>query len=75
MTDMQELYKTVDQLTSEELKQLYRYILENRVQFVDTENQPSSQQRQLGLHAHLGKAWMSGDFMDELPDEFWLGEE
>lgn len=29
--------------------------------------------RILGLHAHLGKVWMSDDFHDELPDEFWLG--
>ena len=31
--------------------------------------------RILGLHAHLGKVWMSDDFHDELPDEFWLGKE
>ena len=31
--------------------------------------------RVLGLHAHLGKVWMSDDFNDELPDEFWLGKE
>lgn len=31
--------------------------------------------RILGLHAHLGKAWMSDDFHDELPDKFWLGKE
>ena len=30
--------------------------------------------RILGLHAHLGKVWMSDDFHDELPDEFWLGQ-
>lgn len=24
-----------------------------------------------GLHAHLGPAWMSDDFDDPLPDEFW----
>lgn len=32
-------------------------------------------QRVLGLHAHLGEAWISDDFDDPLPDEFWLGEE
>jgi prevent-host-death family protein len=32
-------------------------------------------QRILGLHAHLGEAWMSDDFDDGLPDEFWFGEE
>lgn len=32
-----------------------------------------SQQRVPGLHA--GTTWMSEDFNDPLPDEFWLGEE
>lgn len=36
--------------------------------------EPSKQPRILGLHAHLGPAWMSDDFNDPLPDEFWLGE-
>ncbi|MBI5959102.1 MAG: toxin-antitoxin (TA) system antitoxin [Chloroflexi bacterium] len=31
--------------------------------------------RILGLHAHLGAAWISDDFNDPLPDEFWMGEE
>lgn len=26
-----------------------------------------------GLHEHLGSAWVSDDFDDPLPDEFWLG--
>jgi prevent-host-death family protein len=26
-----------------------------------------------GLHSHLGSAWMSDDFNDPLPDEFWIG--
>lgn len=30
------------------------------------------QQRVLGLHQGMG--WMSDDFNDPLPDEFWLGE-
>ncbi len=35
-------------------------------------DQPGSQ-RIAGLHAHLGPAWMSDDFDDPLPDEFWIG--
>jgi len=31
--------------------------------------------RRAGLHEHLGHAWMSDDFNDELPDSFWLGED
>lgn len=26
-----------------------------------------------GLHAEMGAAWMSDDFDEPLPDEFWLG--
>ncbi|HEX9990811.1 MAG TPA: toxin-antitoxin (TA) system antitoxin [Chloroflexia bacterium] len=28
-------------------------------------------QRIAGLHAHLGPIWMSDDFDEPLPDEFW----
>lgn len=31
--------------------------------------------RIMGLHEHLGAAWLSDDFDEPLPDEFWLGEE
>lgn len=37
--------------------------------------EPPKQPRILGLHAHLGTAWMSEDFDEPLPDEFWLDEE
>ena len=36
-------------------------------------NQNSSQKRIFGLHE--GQGWMSEDFNDPLPDEFWVGEE
>lgn len=75
MTDLQTLFKTVDELSSTELKELYQYIVESRVQFMESESKSDQQPRKLGLHAHLGKAWMSEDFMGELPDSFWLGEE
>lgn len=74
MTDLQELFKTVDRLSTEELKQLYSYILNNRIEFKDSEHL-SKKERVLGLHTSLGHARLSDDFMDELPDEFWLGEE
>ncbi len=68
MADLQALFHAVDELSPEDLKQLYKYILENRIEFVD--RQATSQTpRTLGLHAHLGKAWMSDDFRDELPDD------
>lgn len=43
----------------------------NALQPAQNVNKP----RILGLHAHLGPAWMSDDFDEPLPDEFWLGEE
>lgn len=74
MTDLQTLFQAVDDLEPDELKQLYTYILENKVQFIQKETSHEPKPRVIGLHAHLGKAWMSDDFNDELPDEFWLGE-
>jgi hypothetical protein len=74
MTDLEQLFDTVDQLTPDELKRLYTYILENHIQFKNDSPTESQQPRVLGLHAHLGEAWMSDDFQDELPDSFWLGE-
>lgn len=75
MTDMEALLREVDALTPEELKQLYTYIVENRIQFTEGQLPEKPRQRILGLHAHLGAAWMSDDFDAELPDSFWLGEE
>jgi hypothetical protein len=78
VADLQSLFAAVNELTSEELKQLYLYITESRVQFVGPQSETSphaDEPRILGLHAHLGSAWMSDDFRDELPDSFWLGEQ
>lgn len=60
-----DLLKIVDQLT-EEQKQVLRTRLEDLDTDVDRPRIP-------GLHA--GKIWMSDDFDDPLPDEFWLGED
>jgi hypothetical protein len=76
MTDLQKLFEEVDTLTAEEIKELYAYIQKNHIEFVPAKTeQESLKRRVLGLHAHLGPHWMSEDFDDELPDEFWLGEE
>jgi hypothetical protein len=76
MTDMQTLLQTVDELSPEELRELYLYIVENHIQFRGGEAPESKpQKRILGLHAHLGPSWMSDDFDAELPDEFWFGKE
>ncbi len=76
MSEMETLFEQVDQLTPDEIKQLYDYIVKNHVEFVPVKAQTEPQKKRiLGLHAHLGEAWMSDDFDDELPDEFWFGEE
>ncbi len=78
MADLQALFQAVNELSAEDLKELYRYITETRMEFTNppAEEQPDTNKpRILGLHAHLGKAWMSDDFDDELPDEFWFGEQ
>jgi hypothetical protein len=75
MTDLAQLFDTVDQLSPDELKQLYTYILEHHIQFKNDATAEPLKPRVLGLHAHLGEAWMSDDFKDELPDSFWLGGE
>jgi hypothetical protein len=72
MTDLQTLIQAVDELNADELKQLVKHIMETRLS--ETPLTPKKP-RIIGLHAHLGEAWMSDDFRDELPDSFWLGEE
>jgi hypothetical protein len=72
MVDLQSLFKAVDQLDSQELEQLSEYIAAHKaLAHPPVETKP----RIVGLHAHLGKGWMSPDFDAELPDSFWLGEE
>lgn len=76
MTDIEALYQVVDNLSPEELKKLYLYIVENHVQFLGSEiPKPQKRGRILGLYADVGETWMSDDFNAELPDEFWMGEE
>jgi hypothetical protein len=75
MSDLQTLFQQVDDLSPDEIKQLYDYIVNNHVKFVPVKSaEEPLKQRVLGLHAHLGPHWMSDDFDDELPDEFWFGE-
>jgi hypothetical protein len=76
MADLQSLIRAVDELSASELKQLYTHILETRVQFKDVNaGSVPAESRIIGLHEHLGQAWMSEDFNSELPTSFWLGED
>ncbi len=71
MAKLKALLRQVDELSPEEVKTLYLYIVDKRVQFVAPQPTPDTP-RVLGLNPG---AWMSDDFNDELPDEFWFGEE
>lgn len=73
--DLQALFHTVDELTPDELKQLYLYITQTRVQFAATSSEIPNKPRVLGLFENIGETWMSDDFDAELPDDFWLGTE
>ncbi len=76
MSDLQTLFKEVDDLSPDEIKQLLEHIAKRHGDLADAKSQDESlKPRVLGLHAHLGEAWMSDDFDDELPDSFWFGEE
>lgn len=74
MKNLQPLFEQIDQLSPAELRRVLNYILEKRAGLADNAGEALPAPRILGLHAHLGAAWMSDDFNDELPDEFWLGE-
>lgn len=65
----QEMLEKVSTLSLEERKALMHVL-------VDTISEPQTEklkERIPGLHA--GTTWVSADFDDPLPDEFWLGEE
>lgn len=70
MTNMDMLFTQIKTLTPSEKQQLIAFL-----QSEDDTPTQTSKKRVLGLHKHLGKAWMSDDFDDELPDSFWLGGE
>ncbi len=74
MADLEALFQTVDELSPDEIKRLYDSIVESRIQFTEVQPKVPRKERVIGLHEHLGRAWISDDFHDELPDAFWLGE-
>lgn len=65
MTDLQTLFRTIDELSPEEKQQVVAYIQEYR------EAGQSSQPRVFDLHADVIP--VSDDFDEELPLSFWLG--
>jgi hypothetical protein len=76
VADLDVLLRAVDELSDEEVRRVHDYIVRTRLHM---EGEPSNSanvqpKRVLGLHAHMGQAWLSDDFNDELPDQFWNGE-
>lgn len=67
MLELKTILEAIRELTPEELEQV-RQAVE-----AESEKLAAKPKRILGLHEHLGHAWMSDDFDDPLPDEFWLG--
>jgi antitoxin (DNA-binding transcriptional repressor) of toxin-antitoxin stability system len=72
--------KTIEvQEKDADLKELLALVREGAVIVLMAGDQPvarltPAQPRIMGLHAHLGKAWTSDDFDEDLPASFWLGE-
>ncbi|MAS36687.1 MAG: hypothetical protein CL610_21970 [Anaerolineaceae bacterium] len=65
MTDLQTLFRTIDELTPEEKQQVVAYIQDHEAAIALRPRVP-------GLFPGI---WISENFDDELPDSFWLGEE
>ena len=64
-----DLLKVVDSLSPEQKR-----VLREHIDTETTQNEVDlSKPRILGLHP--GAIWMSDDFDDPLPDEFWLGDD
>lgn len=68
MTDLQTLFRTVDELTAHEKQQLIEYLQQSQPE-------PTAKPGKRIFDLHPGAIVMSDDFDAELPDSFWLGEE
>lgn len=66
---VQEIIEIIPTLTQAERKQLIHAL----VDALDASTSAGIVERVPGLHA--GTTWVSDDFDEPLPDEFWLGEE
>lgn len=68
MTNMQALFQMVEQLNPDEWQQLKAFLEEHPPQ--ETLYEEDTSPRVPGLFAGQ-RGWISPDFNDELPDEFW----
>jgi hypothetical protein len=67
--EFDELIKVIDQLSAEQKR-----ILQERLNFEGAE-MPSQPLKKRIAGLGEGTIWISDDFDDPLPDEFWLGED
>lgn len=65
MMTLQDVKNAIDRLTPEQKQQVLEYLQQS------DEGQQEPKERVFGLHK--GNIWISDDFDDELPLEFWLG--
>ena len=73
MSTLAEIEAAVEELPAEEQEQLLNSLLQRREETLLNQTESVQRPRILGLHAG---AWVVADgFDDELPDEFWLGED
>jgi hypothetical protein len=69
MLNFNELMEAVEQLSDEQKRALKQRLEE--LEAVTTQNQLKPRTPNL----HPGSVWMSDDFDDPLPDEFWFGDD
>lgn len=72
-TDLQSLYKVVDQLSEQERAQLMNYLAGGTDRPTLDDAQPKNRGWTFDLAP--GAIQTTPDFDDPLPDSFWLGEE
>ena len=71
MLNFNELMEAVEQLTYEQKRALKQRLEE--LESVTATVEPQLTPRTPNLHP--GSVWMSDDFDDPLPDEFWFGDD
>lgn len=70
MLELKTILDAIRELTPEELAQVRKAV---EAESEKLTAKPPTQKRIFDLHP--GAMWMSDDFDDPLPDEFWLGED
>jgi Protein of unknown function (DUF2281) len=72
MITIETIISELDSLPEPLLAEVLSFIRSTKSKALSSPNQLSAQ-RVAGLHD--GQIWISDDFNDPLPDEFWLGED